>query len=75
LHSLIGSHRELEAAHRIYAHRKLDKKPRTRIYIGETGRSLAMELREHKLAKHAHEEGNRVIWNKARILEIDPSFQ
>jgi hypothetical protein len=87
LHRLIGPHCELEAAHTIYAHSKLDKKPRSRIYIGETGRSLATQLREHKhnfkegliekskLAQHAYEEGHRVIRNKARILEIDPSSQ
>jgi hypothetical protein len=50
---------------------------------GETGRPLAVRLNEHghnmkegfreksKLAKHAYEEGHRVVWNEARILEIE----
>jgi hypothetical protein len=50
--------------------------------IGKTGRPLAMWLREHrhnlkkglleksKLAQHAYEEGHRVSWDEARILEI-----
>jgi hypothetical protein len=49
--------------------------------IGETGRSLAVRLREHKhnlqqgllekskLAQHAYEEGHRVGCVEARILE------
>jgi hypothetical protein len=52
-------------------------------YIGETGRPLAMRLREHrhnikeglleksKLAQHAYKEGHRVGWDEARILEIE----
>jgi hypothetical protein len=54
-----------------------------RNYIGETGRPLAVWLREHrhnlqqglleesKLAQHAYEEGHRVRWDDARILEIE----
>jgi predicted GIY-YIG superfamily endonuclease len=54
-----------------------------RSYIGKTGRSLSVRLREHrhnlqqgllkksKLAQHAHEEGHRVGWDDARILEIE----
>jgi hypothetical protein len=54
-----------------------------RSYIGETGRPLALRLREHrhnlqhglleesKLAQNAYEEGHRVGWDEARILEIE----
>jgi predicted GIY-YIG superfamily endonuclease len=54
-----------------------------RSYIGETGRPLVVRLREHrhnlqqglleksKLAQHANEEGHRVGWDEARILEIE----
>jgi hypothetical protein len=54
----------------------------SRNYIGETGRPLAVRLREHrhrlqrclleksKLAERAYEEGHRVGWDDARILEI-----
>jgi hypothetical protein len=53
-----------------------------RSYTCETGRSLAVHLIEHrhilqhglleksKLAEHAYDEGHRVGWNDARILEI-----
>jgi hypothetical protein len=53
-----------------------------RSYIGETARSLAMKLHEHthnvkeslleksKLSQHAYEEGHRIGWDEARILEI-----
>jgi hypothetical protein len=49
----------------------------------ETGRPLAVRLREHrhnlkeglleksKLAQHAYEEGHKVGWDKARILDIE----
>jgi hypothetical protein len=52
-------------------------------YFGETGRPLSVRLREHghnlkeghleisKLAQHAFEDGHRVDWNEARILEIE----
>jgi hypothetical protein len=54
-----------------------------RSYIGETGRPLAMQLHEHrhnlqeslleksKLAQYAYEEGHKVGWDDARILEIE----
>jgi predicted GIY-YIG superfamily endonuclease len=54
-----------------------------RSYIGETGRPLAARLCEHrhyvreglleksKLAQHAYENGHRVGWDEARILEIE----
>jgi predicted GIY-YIG superfamily endonuclease len=54
-----------------------------RSYNGETSRPLAVRLREHrhnlqqgfleksKLAQHAYEEGHRVGWNNARVLEIE----
>jgi predicted GIY-YIG superfamily endonuclease len=54
-----------------------------RSYIGETGRPLAVRLREHrhnlqqsllkkpKLAQHAYEECHREGWDEARILEIE----
>jgi hypothetical protein len=54
-----------------------------RSYIGETGRPLAVRLREHrhnlgeglleksKLAQHAYEEGHRGGWYEARILDIE----
>jgi predicted GIY-YIG superfamily endonuclease len=54
-----------------------------RSYIGETGRPLAVRLGEHRhnlqqghleksnLFQHAYEEGNRVGWDDARILEIE----
>jgi hypothetical protein len=54
-----------------------------RSYIGETGRHLAVQLGEHrynlkeslleesKLAQYSYEEGHRVGWDGARILEIE----
>jgi hypothetical protein len=54
-----------------------------RSYTGKTSRPLAVWLREHrqnlqqglqeksKLAQHAYEEGHRVGWDNARILEIE----
>jgi hypothetical protein len=46
--------------------------------IGETGRPLAVRhnlqedlLEKPKLAQHAYEEGHRVGWDDARILEIE----
>jgi hypothetical protein len=58
-----------------------------RSYIGETGRPLAVRLREHrhnlqqgiveksKLAQHAYEEGHRAGWDDARILEIESNIR
>jgi hypothetical protein len=54
-----------------------------RSYISGTGRFLAVRLREHrhnpqkglleksKLAQHVSEEGHRVGWDEARVLEIE----
>jgi hypothetical protein len=54
-----------------------------RSYIGETGRPLAVRLREHrhnfkeglleksKLAQHAYEENHKVDWHGVRILVIE----
>jgi hypothetical protein len=54
-----------------------------RSYIGETCRPLAMRPREHrhnlqqglleksKLAQHSSEEGHKVGWDDARVLEIE----
>jgi hypothetical protein len=54
-----------------------------RSYIGETGRPLAARLRgcshnpkeglpeKSKLAQHAYEDGHRVGWDEASILEIE----
>jgi hypothetical protein len=54
-----------------------------RSYIGETGRPLAVWLREHKhnfkegllekskLAQHAYEEEHKVMWDEARVLEVE----
>jgi hypothetical protein len=54
-----------------------------RSYIGEIGRPLAVRLRDYKhnlqqgllekskLAQHAYEEGHRMRWDDARILEIE----
>jgi hypothetical protein len=53
-----------------------------RNYIGETGRPLAVHLREYrhnlkeslleksKLAQHAHEEGHRVGWDEGRSVQV-----
>jgi hypothetical protein len=54
-----------------------------RSYIGRTGRALAVQLHEHrnnlqqglleisKLARRAYEEGHRIGWGDARVLEIE----
>jgi predicted GIY-YIG superfamily endonuclease len=58
-----------------------------RSYIGETGRPLAVRLRVHrhnlkdglleksKLAQHAYEEGHRVGWDEAKILDIESNVR
>jgi predicted GIY-YIG superfamily endonuclease len=58
-----------------------------RRYIGETGRPLAVRIREHrhnlkeglldisKLAQHAYEEGHRVGGDEAMVLEIESNRQ
>jgi hypothetical protein len=52
-------------------------------YVGETGRPLPVRIGEHKfnlrnglldrskLAQHAFEEGHRISWNEAKILQIE----
>jgi hypothetical protein len=54
-----------------------------RSYIGEKDRLLAVRLQEHKhnvkegrlekskLAQHAYKEGRRVVWDEAKISEIE----
>jgi hypothetical protein len=54
-----------------------------RSYIGNTGKPPAVRLHEHrqnlqqglleksKLAQHAYEEGHRVGWDDAKILELE----
>jgi hypothetical protein len=56
-----------------------------RSYIGETRRPLEVRIKEHKynltqgllekskLAQHAYEEGHKICWNKARVLQIEPN--
>jgi hypothetical protein len=56
-----------------------------RFCVAETGRPLAVRLKEHKynlkeglcerskLAAHAFEEGHRVAWDQAEILEVECS--
>jgi hypothetical protein len=55
-------------------------------YIGETSTSLEVRIKEHKynmsqgllekskLAHHAYEEGHRICWNEARVLQIEPNI-
>jgi hypothetical protein len=54
-----------------------------RSYFGEIGGLLAVRIRDHghnlkldlleksKLAQHAYEEDHRVVWDKARVLDIE----
>jgi predicted GIY-YIG superfamily endonuclease len=54
-------------------------------YIGETSRPLDVRIKEHKcnltqgflekskLAQHAYDKGHKICWNKARVLQIEPS--
>jgi hypothetical protein len=56
-----------------------------RCYIGVTSRPLEVRIKEHKynltqglpqkstLAQHAHEEGHKLCWTKAKFLQIEPS--
>ncbi|PNF26526.1 hypothetical protein B7P43_G13973, partial [Cryptotermes secundus] len=30
-------------------------------------------LEKSKLAQHAHEEGHKICWNKAKVLQTEPS--
>jgi hypothetical protein len=53
--------------------------------IGETSRPLEVLIKEHKnnptqgllqkskLAQHAYEEGHKICWNKARVLQTEPN--
>jgi hypothetical protein len=56
-----------------------------RCYIGEKWRSLEGHIREHKynltqgllekskLSQHAYEEGHKICWNEAKVLQIEPN--
>jgi hypothetical protein len=56
-----------------------------RCCIGETCRPLEVCIKEHKynltqglleklkLAQHAYEEGHKICWNKARVLQTEPN--
>jgi predicted GIY-YIG superfamily endonuclease len=53
-----------------------------RYYIGETSRRLEVRIKEHrynltqglfkksKLAQHAYEEGHKIFWKEAKVLQI-----
>jgi hypothetical protein len=55
-------------------------------YISETSRPLEVHIKEHKynltqgllgkskLAQHAYEEGNKIRWNEAKVLQIEPNI-
>jgi hypothetical protein len=56
-----------------------------RCYIGETNRLLEVCIKEHKynltqgllenseLAQYAYEEGHKLCWNEAEVLQIEPN--
>jgi hypothetical protein len=56
-----------------------------RCYIGERSRPLEVLIKEHKynltqsltekskLVQHACQEGHKLCWNKARVLQIEPN--
>jgi predicted GIY-YIG superfamily endonuclease len=56
-----------------------------RCYIGETRRPLEVRIKKHKykltygllekskLAQHAYEEGHKICWKEARVLQIEPN--
>jgi hypothetical protein len=56
-----------------------------RCYISETTRPLEFHIKEHKynltqglhekskLAEHVYEEGQKIGWNEAKVLKIEPS--
>jgi hypothetical protein len=58
-----------------------------RSYIAETGKPIAVRLREHrhnlqqdlleksKVAQHAYEEGHGIGWDEARILETESNIR
>jgi hypothetical protein len=53
--------------------------------IGETSIRLEVHIKKHKynlaqglpekskLAQHAHEEGNKIHWKQAKVLQIEPN--
>jgi hypothetical protein len=53
-----------------------------RCYIGETSRPLEVCIKEHKtqsllekskLAQHVYEEGHKICWKEAKVLQIEPN--
>jgi hypothetical protein len=56
-----------------------------RCYIGETRRLVEVRIKEHKynltqgflekskLVQHAYEEGHKICWNEAKVLQIGPN--
>jgi hypothetical protein len=56
-----------------------------RCYIGETSRLLEVLIKGHKykliegllgkskLAQHAYEDGHKICWNEAKVLQIEPN--
>jgi hypothetical protein len=56
-----------------------------RCYIDETSRPLEVRIKEHKynltqgqlekskLAEHAYEEGHKIWWKNAKVLQIEPN--
>jgi hypothetical protein len=56
-----------------------------RCYIGETSRPLEVRIKQHKynltqgllqkskLAQRSYEEGHRICWNEAKVLQIEPN--
>jgi hypothetical protein len=57
-----------------------------RCYIGETSRPLEVRIKEHKyilrkgllekskLSQHWYEEGHKICWNDARVLQTEPNI-
>jgi predicted GIY-YIG superfamily endonuclease len=56
-----------------------------RCYTGETRRPVKVRIKEHKynltqglleepkLAQHAYEEGHRICWSEAKVLQTEPN--
>jgi hypothetical protein len=56
-----------------------------RCYIGKTSRPLEVRFKEHKcnltqgllekskLAQDLYEEGHKICWNEAKVLQIEPN--
>jgi hypothetical protein len=56
-----------------------------RCYINEISRDLEVRIKEHKynltqdllekskLVQHAYEEGHKMCWNEAKVLQIEPN--